>query len=115
MAQFRTGRVSHDVQREITDIMRQLKDPRISGLLSIVKVNVTNDFSYADVYVSSMEGFAAAQEAVKGLKSAAGFIRRELSHRMKLRKTPELRFIADDSIAKSAEIGRILDDIKPQD
>ena len=97
-------RSAEDIRRELTDIFRSLKDPRISGFLTVVKVDVSNDLSYAKVYVSAMEGIEAAKESVKGLKNAAGFIRRELGLRLEMRKIPELKFIADDSIEHSAEI-----------
>ncbi len=97
-------RSAEDIRRELTDIFRSLKDPRISGFLTVVKVDVSSDLSYAKVYVSAMEGIEAAKESVKGLKNAAGFIRRELGLRLEMRKIPELKFIADDSIEHSAEI-----------
>lgn len=111
MAGYRMGRINEDVMREMCSIFRTLKDPRISSMLSVVKVDVTNDLSYATVYVSALEGLEAAKESVKGLKSAAGYIRRELGIRLKLRHVPELRFVADNSIEKSAEIAEILHSI----
>ncbi len=104
MPNFKSMRSAEDIRRELTDIFRSLKDPRISGFLTVVKVDVSNDLSYAKVYVSAMEGIEAAKESVKGLKNAAGFIRRELGLRLEMRKIPELKFIADDSIEHSAEI-----------
>jgi len=104
--------MSEDVKRELTDIMRILKDPRITGLLSIVKLDLASDYSYCKVYVSSLEGLENARGAVEGLTSAAGFIRREIGARLKMRRTPEFKFIADNGIERSAEIGRILDNLK---
>ena len=72
MAGYRIDRVTEDIHRELCDIVRGLKDPRISGFLTVVRVEVSNDLSYAKVYVSAMEGLAAAQNSVKGLKSADG-------------------------------------------
>jgi len=112
MPSYRTARMSEDVKRELTDIMRILKDPRITGLLSIVKLDLASDYSYCKVYVSSLEGLENAQGAVEGLTSAAGFIRREIGARLKMRRTPEFKFIADNGIERSAEIGRILDNLK---
>ena len=80
-------------------------------MLSIVKVQVSNDLSYAKVYVSAIEGMEKTKESVVGLKSASGFIRRELSNRLHLRKCPELSFIADDSIAYGAQINRMLEEL----
>lgn len=110
MASYKTGRVAGDIQRNLAEIFRDLKDPRISQLLSVVKVDVSGDLSYAKIYVSAIEGEAKTAESVKGLRSAAGFIKRELSARCKLRKMPELTFIADNSIAHGAEIARIIED-----
>ena len=74
----------------------------------LVKLDVTGDMSYATVYVSAIEGKEKTLESVKALKGAAGYVRRELGSRLKLRKVPELRFIADDSIEISANISRIV-------
>ncbi len=112
MAGHRIERITEDIKREISDIMRDLKDPRVQGLISIVRVEVTNDLSYAKAYISSMDGLESAKTAVKGLQSAAGYIRRELGGRMKLRHVPELLFQATDSIAYGAEINRKLEEIR---
>ena len=109
MPSVKLGRATSDIKRELSDLLRELKDPRVSKLLSIVKVDLSADISYATVYVSAIEGYDKTVESVKGLKSAAGYIRRELGLRLKLRKTPELRFVADDSIEHSAHIARIID------
>ena len=109
MASHRIERTTEDIKRELTAIFRELKDPRVSGaFLSIVRVEVTNDLSYCTVHVSAIEGLDRAKEAVKGLNSASGFVRRELGHRLKLRHVPELIFTATDSIEYSANISRIL-------
>ncbi len=109
MPSFKIGRTTEDIRRELSAIQRELKDPRVQGmLLSIVRVEVTNDLSYCTVYVSAMEGMEKAKQAVKGLHSASGFIRRELGRRLQLRHVPELIFKATDSIEYSANISRIL-------
>lgn len=108
MAGYKIDRITSDVQLALSEMFRELKDPRISQLLSIVKVNVSGDLSYATVYVSAIEGSEATESSVKGLKSAAGYLRRELGRRLSLRKVPELRFIADDSIERSAHISKII-------
>lgn len=109
MPSFKIGRAAADIQRELADLFREMKDPRVSKLLSIVKVDVSGDLSYATVYVSAIEGYDKTVESVKGLKNAAGFLRRELGVRLRLRKTPELRFVADNSIEHSAHIAKIID------
>ncbi len=115
MATFRASRTEEDIHRELCDIMRGLKDPRVSGLISIVKLDLARDLSHCKVYISSMDGIAAGKKAAAGLRSAQGFIKRELNARLKLRKLPEFSFIADDSIAHSADISRILDGLHTQD
>lgn len=115
MATHKIDRISEDVRRELTDIFRILKDPRITGMLSIVHVEVTNDLSLAKVHVSSLDGLDAAKNAVKGLKNASGFIRHEIAQRLNLRHAPELVFVADDSIETGAEISRLIEQIKKKD
>lgn len=110
MAGFRINRVSEDIKREIISIIRELKDPRVMGrMLTVVRVEVSSDASYAKVYVSDFEGIEAAKQAVKGLTSATGYIRREVGSRLHLRKTPELKFIADDSIEQGFNMFRALE------
>lgn len=104
MAGFHIDRISEDIKREIISIMRELKDPRVSSMLTVVKVEVSGDLSYAKVYISTIEGIEAAKASVKGLESAAGYIRKQLGTRLHLRKSPELKFIADDSIEKGMDI-----------
>ena len=105
MAGYRTGRVSEDIKRETVAVIRTLKDPRVRDkILTVVRVEVSSDLSFAKVYVSSMGGIDDAKEAVKGLQSATGLIRREVGNRLHLRNTPELKFIADDSVEHGMEI-----------
>lgn len=112
MAGHRIDRTTEDIRRELTDIMRSLKDPRITGMLSIVRVELTNDLSLCKVYISSLEGFEAAKAAVKGLNNAAGFVRHEVCARVQMRRSPVFKFIADDSIEHSAQIAQMLHDIE---
>lgn len=115
MAGFKHGRITSDIQMALSSLLREVKDPRVSPLIGVVKVDVSGDLSYATVYVSAIDGYDATLQSVKGLKSAAGFIRRELGSRLKLRKVPELRFVADDSIIKSAQIMNIIESFDHQD
>ena len=115
MAGYRIDRVSEDIKREIAAIMRELKDPRITGMLTVVNVEVSSDASYAKVYVSAMEGIETAKLAVKGLTSATGYIRREIGKRLHLRKTPELKFIADDSIEKGMGIAGMINKLSEEE
>ena len=111
MANFKVQRLNEDVKRELTDILRSVKDPRVDKLLTVVKVDLSGDYSYCKVYVSSLEGMERTRESVKGLESAAGYIRRELCLRVKMRRSPELHFVADDSIEYGAEISKKLNDL----
>ena len=108
MAGFKINRITSDIRLTLSSLLREIKDPRVSQLLSIVKVDVSGDLSYATVYVSAIEGSEKTAESVKALKNAAGFLRRELGSKLELRKVPELRFVADDSIEQSANISRII-------
>lgn len=108
MSSFKVGRMGEDIKRELTAIFRELKDPRIAEFLTVVRVDLSNDLSHCKVYVSCFDGIEKAKESVEGLTNASGFIKRELFHRLPMRKCPELKFIADDSIARSAEINEKL-------
>ena len=80
-------------------------------MLSVVRVDVSGDMSYCDVFVSSLNGIEDAKKSVKGLESAKGYIKKELSARLSIRKMPDFRFIPDASIERSAEIIKIIDEI----
>lgn len=110
MANHRTDRVAEDIKREIAINIRDLKDPRVKDkFLTVVRVDVSSDASYAKVYISDIMGIESAKEAVKGLESATGRIRREVGQRLHLRKTPELKFVADDSVEKGFEMFKKLE------
>lgn len=110
MPGYKINRVTSDIRLCLSELLREVKDPRVSKLLSIVKLDVSGDMSYATVYVSAIEGSEKTAESVKALnKSAAGYLRREIGQRMKLRKVPELKFVADDSIETSARISEIIE------
>ena len=116
MPSYRIDRLESDIKFELAEIFRTLKDPRVTAyMLTIARVEVTNDLSYAKIYVGAMEGLDAAKAAVKGLESANGYIRPELAARVKMRKVPELRFIADDSIAHSAHIAQMIESFKSEE
>ena len=107
MASNRINRINDEIQRELADQLRNLKDPRVSGMVSITRVDTTNDLRYARVYVSALDK-AREKDVLKGLKSASGFLRRELGHALQLRYTPELQFIGDGSIEHGAHILELL-------
>ena len=116
MPSNRIGRINEEIQRELADQLRRLNDPRVSsGMVSIIRVDTTGDLRYARVYVSALDK-SREKEVLKGLKSASGFLRRELGRALQLRYTPELQFIADDSIQHGAHILEVLRDpskVKP--
>lgn len=109
MASNRINRINEEIQRELSDLFRQLKDPRVSqvGMVSITRVDTTGDLRYARVYVSVLDK-SQERDVLKGLKSASGFLRRELGRALQLRYTPELQFIGDDSIQHGAHILEVL-------
>ena len=118
MASNRIGRINEEIQKELAEQIRYLKDPRVSqvGMVSIIRVDTTGDLRYAKVYISVLDK-AQEKEVMKGLKSASGFLRRELARALQLRYTPELKFVADDSIQQGAHILEILRDpnlVKPE-
>lgn len=111
MANYKNSRMAEDIKREMTAILRELKDPRIDKLLTIVRADLSGDMSSCKIYVSSLGGIEKTKESAEGLKSASGYIRRELFHRLQMRKSPELTFIADTSIERGAEISRKLGEL----
>lgn len=105
-------RVAEDIKREIIAVINEIKDPRVSEkLLTVVRVTVSNDLSSAKVYISDLKGIEGAKEAAKVLDGASGFIRREVGKHLHLRKAPELKFVADDSVEHGMEIFKKLNDI----
>jgi len=107
MTSNRINRINDEIQRELADQLRNLKDPRVSGMVSITRVDTTGDLRCARVYVSALNK-EQEKDVLKGLKSASGFLRRELGRTLQLRCTPELQFIGDDSIRHGAHILELL-------
>ena len=105
MPSNRIGRINEEIQREMSSLIRTVKDPRVAdaGMVSVTAVETTPDLKYAKIYVSVLDKSASAQ-ALKGLKSASGYLRRGLGQALNLRNTPELSFVRDDSIDKGAHI-----------
>lgn len=105
MPSHKSQRTAEDIKRELAVVMQEIKDPRVNGkLLTVVRVNVSKDSTYAKVYISDLAGMAGAEDAAAALNGAAGYIRGEIARNLHLRKAPELKFIADDSIAHGMEI-----------
>ena len=103
MASNRIGRINEEIQRELASLIPNVKDPRVTGMIYVTAVDTTPDLRYAKVYISVLDKSDSTQ-VLKGLKSAAGWLRRELGHALQLRYTPELTFVQDDSIDKGAHI-----------
>ena len=103
MASNRIGRINEEVQRELAALIPTVKDPRVTGMISVTAVEVTPDLKFAKIYISVLDK-GDSEQVLKGLKSAAGYLRRELGRALNLRNTPELSFVRDDSIDKGAHI-----------
>ena len=116
MPSNRIGRINEETQRELSALIRQLKDPRVNtaGMVSVTRVDVTPDLRYAKVYVSVLDK-SREKEVLKGLKSASGFLRREIGGALRLRYTPELQFFSDDSILHGAQVLEILRRVEASD
>ena len=111
MSSYKQNRNAEDIRREITIAIRELKDPRIKDkMLTVVRVEVSADASFAKVYISDLKGIEGAKEAVKALTAATGRLRREVGTALHLRKAPELQFFADDSVEQGVALFKKLDE-----
>ena len=111
MANYRRGRINDEMQKELAEILRNVKDPRVSeAWVSVTGVDVTPDLKFAKVYYSALRG--DKKEVAKGLRSSAGFIRKMVAERLNLRMTPELSFYEDHSIEHGAHISKLLNSIE---
>lgn len=112
MASNRIGRINEEIQKELSSLIRNLKDPRVQDtMISITHVETTPDLRWAKVYVSFLQEEKAA-DAMKGLKSAGGFLRRELGRALNLRYTPELNWALDDSITYGAKMLKLINSLE---
>ena len=109
------GRINEDIGRELSALLRDVKDPRVQqGMISIVAVNTTPDLKFAKVYLSVL-GLEDEKRMEKGLGAASGYLRRELGRRLNLRNTPELTFVLDKSIEHGARMSKILQELIIED
>lgn len=107
----RTGRISEEMKKEVSVmIQNELKDPRLSKMISVTSAEVTRDLRYAKIYISVLGTDEDKKSALAGLKSAAGFIRREVGHKLQLRYAPELLFELDNSIERGVYITKLIND-----
>ena len=112
MASNRIGRINEEIQKELANLIRNLKDPRVQDtMISVTHVETTPDLRYAKVYVSFLQE-DRAEGALKGLKSAGGYLRRELGHALQLRYTPELVWALDDSITYGAKMMKLINSLE---
>ena len=118
MAEFRTERLGRQMQEMIGALVLEgkVKDPRVSPFVSITRVNVSRDLSFADVYVSNVRGTASIESCAEGLQSASGFIRAQLGAALRIRKIPHLRFHPDASLREGFDmiqkIGQLVEEIE---
>ena len=115
MASNRIGRINEEIQRELASLIPTVKDPWVTGMISVTAVDTTPDLKYAKIYISILNP-QDGNQVVKGLTSASGYLRRELGHNLRLRNTPELSFVLDGSIDQGARILEMLRDpeiVKP--
>ena len=111
MSSNRIGRINEEIQKELANLIRNLKDPRVQDtMISVTHVETTPDLRYAKVYVSFLQE-DKANDALKGLKSAGGYLRRELGSALNLRYTPELTWALDDSITYGAKMMKLINSL----
>lgn len=109
---IKNTRVNGEVQRELSNIIRnEIKDPRIHPMTSIIEVNVTPDLKYCKAYISVLGNENEQKETMEGLKSAVGYIRKQLAHTLNLRYTPEIQFFLDQSIEYGIHMSHMIDDV----
>ena len=112
---LRTGRVAEQIQRELADLIQmEIKDPRV-GMVTLTGVEVTQDYAHAKVYFTTMKSAEQAPKAQAGLEHAAGFLRSQLAHRMKLRIMPQLHFIYDTSVENGVRLSQLIDEAVSSD
>ena len=112
MASNRIGRINEEIQKELSSLIRNLKDPRVqSTMISITRVETTPDLRYAKVYASFLQEDKAA-DALKGLQSASGYLRRELGSSLNLRYTPQIQWALDDSITYGAKMLKLINSLE---
>ena len=109
---IKNTRINMEVQRELSEIIRSgIKDPRIHSMTSVVSAEVTPDLKYCKVYISVLGDADAQKSTMEGLKSAEGFVRRELARRVNLRNTPEIKFILDQSIEYGVNMSHLINQV----
>ena len=112
MASNRINRINEEIQKELSNLLRTVKDPRVKDtMISITRVETTPDLRYTKVYVSFLQS-DKAEETMKGLKSAGGYLRRQLGNNLKLRYAPEIVWALDDSITYGARMLALINSLE---
>ncbi len=114
MPSVRGEKINNELKKELSVLIRDIKDPRVPSLCSVIKCEVTKDLKFAKVYVSVMGTDKQKADAIKGLKNAASYLRREVSRNLKLRATPELNFVLDNSIEYGSHIMDVIKSISSE-
>lgn len=113
MAGYRLNRINDEVLKELSEVIREIKDPRVrDAFVSITAVDVTPDLKYAKVFYSSLSG--DEKEVQKGIDSSSGFVRKQIAQRLNLRVTPEFKFVRDKSIEKGVEVSKLIKQIEKE-
>lgn len=109
---IKNTRINMEIQKELSNIIRlEIKDPRIHPMTTVVSAQVTPDLKYCKAYISVLGDEEAAKATIEGLKSAEGYIRRELARKVNLRNTPEIKFIMDQSIEYGVNMSKLIDEV----
>lgn len=112
----RSRRIAEQIQRELSEVIRlELKDPRVTGMITITDVEVTRDQSHAKIFFTILGDAARVEETTEGLKRASGFLRSELAHRLLLRTVPQLEFKYDASVERGVKLSRLIDEAVASD
>ncbi|ERI92914.1 ribosome-binding factor A [Clostridiales bacterium oral taxon 876 str. F0540] len=113
MAKYRSGRINEEIKREVSDIIHnEIRDPRLTAMVSVTRVDVTKDLRYAKVFVSIFGKDEEKNNTLSALKSSSGFLRREVGHRVNLRYTPEILIELDNTIEHGMHINSLIEGLK---
>ena len=115
MARYRQGRINGEITREMTSIVRDVKDPRVSdAMICITGADCSADLKFCKIYYSTLLTGDDAKEVARGLKSASAFVRSQLARRLNMRQTPEITFVFDESVERGAHINKIIQSIEKE-
>lgn len=115
MSYNRISRINEEIKRELSSIIRTIKDPRVSQFVTIIAVDTTKDLKYCKIYVSVLDSDSKKEDTIIGLERASGYIKKELAKNVKMRQIPHLIFRLDDSIEYGAHISNLLKRVVPEE